>query len=524
MPRRRPPADPPQAANRQPGPAGHRRANDERRAPEPRRRLPAAAPPAVGGEPLVRCELLDQDLPDQLVAEPVPVTRDHHHIGAEGGVEQPERLVLGHPRQRHHVGRVEIVARQCQPTQHRHLVVVEVEECGGNGVCGRRNQRGDTRDGASGQLQCQEGVALRKIDDAVDDVGRSRHGRRRRHERGCLLALERSQIDLGRLAGSRKPPHSAAQDVARRARAVRQHGDQARRAGRAELKQHLDGRGVGEVCVIDHQRHAAGVARCLDNAPDGADDLVAREWSLQRCGRRRDLGQLGQHRAPAVTDGVEQRAVSGGDLVHDARKRCVGPPRLTRRDADHRPALGSGDPCHLPAEGGLPDPRRSPQREHLDPARRGPQQGAHARQLELATHEGGLGDPQPGDALVVNGLALGARRDTQLPTQRGPQSPVPLDRGGSAAALELAAHQLAVGPFVGRLYLQQALPLAAASEQLHIQRPQVRPWRLRPHLIRRVGKQVAPVGRGHGTGGLNAILQRRPGPRGEVAGIGLNRP
>ena len=67
------------------------------------------------------------------------------------------------------------------------------------------DKRRDTRDRALGQLEREEGVALREIDDPVDDVGGPRRRRGGRDERGGILAIERSEVDLDRLAGPRQP-------------------------------------------------------------------------------------------------------------------------------------------------------------------------------------------------------------------------------------------------------------------------------------------------------------------------------
>jgi hypothetical protein len=97
-----------------------------------------------------------------------------------------------------------------------------------------------------------------------------------------------------------------------------------------------------------------------------------------------------------------------------------------------------------------------------------PQQGGSLRQLELAAHEGRLGDTQSRDALVVDGLGVSARQDPQLASQAGPQPPVPADRGGATTGRQLAPHQLPVRRLVGWLNLYQPFPLATASQQLHV--------------------------------------------------------
>jgi hypothetical protein len=233
--------------------------------------------------------------------------------------------------------------------------------------------------------------------------------------------------------------------------------------------QHIDRGFVREVRVVDDQRHRSAIAGRQEQAAERTDHPVAGERALQRRGRRGHRGQLGQHRARPAADGVEQRPVPGHELLGHGREGRIGPARLRRRYGDHRPTLGPRQPCHLPAERRLADARRPPHNQRVElTARRRPQPGGNPRQLELASHKGGLGDPQPSDALVVDGVGLSARQDAQLTSQGGPQPPVPADRRGATASPQLAPHQLPVRRLVGWLNLDQPLKLAAASQQLHV--------------------------------------------------------
>ncbi len=178
---------------------------------------------AVDGEPLVRWELLDQGLADQLVTEAVARAGDDEDPRAQGDVEQRERLRFRGAGERHDTAGIEIVARERQPLQHRHRGLVEVEEPGGDGVSGRRDERRDTRNGALGQLEREEGIALREIDDPINDLGIPRRRRRGLYERCRIHTIEGPEVDLHRLAGPRQPRHSPGKSLGCRLRAVRKH-------------------------------------------------------------------------------------------------------------------------------------------------------------------------------------------------------------------------------------------------------------------------------------------------------------
>ena len=407
---------------------------------------------------------------------------------------------------------VELVAGQRQPPQHHRHVLVEVEEPGRDRVSGRRDERRDARDGASGQLERQERIALREVDDPVDDLAGARDRGARGHERRRILSIEWLEVDLNRLAGPRQPRHSPDQCLGRRLRAIREH----RRmgfAGGADVLQHVDRRLVGEVRVVDDQHDRRAVAGRQQQAANRPDHLVASERLLGRSGRRACRGQLAQHRAAAATDCLEQRWVTSLELLGDVGERCIGAARLGGGDGDHDPLLSPRQPPQLPAERRLADARRATHDKHA--ARFRPQLCSSPRELELATDEPRLADPESGDALVVDGLGLGARRDPQLAAQGVAQPPVPADRGRAIPRCQLAAHQLAVSRLVGRLNLHQALPLPASSQQLYTRRSQVLARRLGPLLVARFRQQLAGIcRRGCSTCGVAARPKpHRPRPR-----------
>ena len=75
----------------------------------------------------------------------------------------------------------------------------------------RRDECRDTRNGALGQLEREEGIALREIDNPIDDLGSPRRRRARRDEGGRILTIERLEVDLQGLAAPRQPRHSPGQ-------------------------------------------------------------------------------------------------------------------------------------------------------------------------------------------------------------------------------------------------------------------------------------------------------------------------
>jgi hypothetical protein len=81
------------------------------------------------------------------------------------------------------------------------------------GVSGRRDERRDARNGASGELEHEEGAALREIDDPIDDLGIPRRGRARRHERGRIVAIERAEVALHCPAAPGQPRHPPGEDL-----------------------------------------------------------------------------------------------------------------------------------------------------------------------------------------------------------------------------------------------------------------------------------------------------------------------
>ena len=321
---------------------------------------------AMDGEPLVRRELLDQGLADQLVTEPVARAGDDEDPRAQRDVEQRERLRFRGAGQRHDAGGIEIVARQRQPPQHRHRVLVEVEEPGGDGVSGRRDERRDTRDGALGQLEREEGIALREIDDPIDDLGGPRRRRARRHERGRILTIERPEVDLHGLAAPRQPRHSPGQDLGCRLRAVREHRQDRGPAGGAEVVQDIDRGFVREVRVVDDQRDRGAIAGGQEQTAERTDHPVASERALERRGRRGQRGQLGQHRARPAR---RRRRAAPGPGPRAARPRSRGahtdrPPRWLRRrsPSNPRPAPAVPPPGRAPTCRCLPGPARRARR------------------------------------------------------------------------------------------------------------------------------------------------------------------
>ena len=94
-------------------------------------------------------------------------------------------------------------------------------------------------------------------------------------------------------------------------------------------------------------------------------------------------------------DGVEQRPVPAYELLGHAGEGRIRAARLGGSDRDHDPRLGPCDPSQLAAERRLADPCRAPHSDRSESsARLRPQHGGGPRQLELAAHEGGLGDAQ----------------------------------------------------------------------------------------------------------------------------------
>ena len=98
------------------------------------------------------------------------------------------------------------------------------------------------------------------------------------------------------------------------------------------------------------------------------------------------------------------------------------------------------------------------------------QSDRRAGQLQLPPHERGRIALEPRDALLVQRLALWARRHTEVAFQIRAQPPVPADRGVPVTFSQRRAHQLLMRRLVRPLDLDEAGPLPARPQELHVQR------------------------------------------------------
>ena len=469
---------------------------------------------AVDGDPLVRRELLDQRLAHQLVAEAVAGAGDDQDPGVQRDVEQRERLRLGGAGQRHDAGGIEVVARQRQPPQHRHRVLVEVEEPRRDRVRGRRDERRDPRDGAAGQLEREERVALGELHDPLDDLGCPRRRRARRHERGRVLAVERPEVDLHGLAGPRQPRHAAGQRLGCRLRPVGEHGQRpaSRRRSRGAAARRSSPRPRGarrrrraRPGRRRRRRAAAGEAR---RSPGGgsAGPPAARPARPGPSARpaRRGRGR----RAASSSAAVARRQL----LDRRSRAGAYGPPAsvaatvIDRQPSASatRPPRGRTPTCRCPPG---PAPTSAPSRSSARP-----QQRRRPRQLELAADERGLAR-SPGRRRTRR-RAPRSRRSAGSPARAAGRSAAARTSGsprGGCPPPSSRAHQLPVRGLVGGLDLDQPLPLAAAPQQLQVLRPQALARRLGPLLVQ--GLREAGRRRRRPRPRRRPPRRRRPGPR-----------
>ncbi len=203
---------------------------------------------------------------------------------------------------------------------------------------------------------------------------------------------------------------------------------------------------------------------CKQQPAHRADHLLAGDWRL----RPPPAAKPARRRRPCPYCQAPRLRSDRGRAPGPARRhgpaarrgRC--PPSPGRRSpsspspAPSVPAPGRTRISRCPRGPGQPDSRRAPlaAARWPSPARAGGRRRPVRR------------PPESRHALVIDGAGLGARRDAQLAPQRATQAPVPADRGRAAPRRQLAPHQLAVGRLVGRVDLDQPVPVAAASQQL----------------------------------------------------------
>ena len=319
--------------------------------------------------------------------------------------------------------------------------------------------------------------------------------------RGVLAAVAISAAASARSSGPRSSstarPARASRETARGKRRRGPFGpvgeDQQDRPARdgVEVRQRVDRRLVGEVGVVEDQRDGAALAGGREEPAEGPDHAMAGEavGGLDRLAG----GEAVEGAARPLAAGGKQVGVGDRQLLDDRRERRVGDVVHRRRRAQHPPPLPLAEAGQLPAQRRLADPARPPDHQGADLGGARPQHRGHPRDLQLAPDEGGLGAGEAGDRLLVERRRLRARRDPELAPQLRAQAPVPADRSWQAAALELPAHQLAVGRLVGRLELDQPLELAAAPQRVGEPRAQALAGLLRPALVRRIGQQLARV-------------------------------
>ena len=478
---------------------------------------------AVNPDPVVRGELLDEGPADQIVPEPVAGVGDDQGAGREGGVEQREGLRFCQPGQGPDMGRVQVVAGDREAAQQRGGGHVEIEEPRRHRVPDRRRHCRSTGDGGARQLQGEEGVALRQLDDPGQHRRLRCHGCAGLDQRGHLAAVERAEIDPDHAPCPVQRVDPVSQGGAHDVRAMRQDADHGQPAGGAgEEHAGLDGGVVGQVRVVEDQQHAGGGAPTGVHQPaNGADHHVPGEPALGAVRRR---CQRDQRRSRPVPDGVEQAAVAAQELPDGLRQGGVRAAPGGGCDRDSQP---TALPClgrDAPAQRRFADPSRTAhhQRSQLAPLR-GRNRGRGPSQLQLPAHEGRHALAEPGDALLVERPAFGAGRQPELTLQGCTQTPVPADRGGSIPAHQGRAHELPMGLLVGRLNRQQPLPLPAQPQQLDLARSQPVPLRLRPLLIQHIREQVTGVHRRRsGAGHAIPRAQRRLRRPLEALHIGLD--
>jgi len=118
----------------------------------------------------------------------------------------------------------------------------------------------------------------------------------------------------------------------------------------------------------------------------------------------------------------------------------------------------------LAAERGLPDPGRASHEQRRGRAlRSGRELFGPGGEVALAADERPLAEAHARGAAVVQRPRRGARLRTELAQHGDPQPLVPADRDVAPARLDGRAHELLGRGLVGRLELDQPLPVGVAA-------------------------------------------------------------
>ena len=406
----------------------------------------AVQPDPLPGQQVVVDGLAEQRVPERVVAavgdEDVEVDRTAQ-TRVERGVVEPgdraEHLVAdpapGHAGRAHHLtgGVVEAV----EPDE-QHIGQVDRELVGATVV----------RHGGADQLLDEERVAL----GAGHDVGGHRAERRLRElgrELGDQVpdgALgQRAELDPADVAQSRPLGDLTAQRVAavQVVGAVGDHQAGARDGAGEEEGEHVAGRLVGPVGVLDHEQERSPTGGLDEQDVQRLEEFRAVQGAAG--GLLREIA--GEHSAAGLEAG--QRRVDGGDLgdevglvggeapedLGEGEVRQGAVAEVEAVPGDDLPALGEGDVAQLRQQPGLAHPGVAAEQDRRGGATgAGPrghgdaEQGAQLRQLgvsadhdaargghhgghdRVSCHRVGVGALLPGRWVRHRGLPVGAQR------------------------------------------------------------------------------------------------------------------